>query len=216
LITGGYRSVVVEFTDHLVLVEPNQNSATTDAAIAEAKRLVPGKPIRYVINTHNHFDHSGGLRASVLDGQTIVTHEMNKPLYETWFNNPRTLAAGGPDELEKSGKKPKFEYVGDKKVMQDAMNSIELHHIKGVVHGEDMLFVYFPKIKMIYESDAYNSGAVDAPMRTGAEIDGFEKQFASEIDRVKVDYTHIIPAHQPNPDREVTKLEFLKRVGRTN
>jgi len=216
LITGGYRSVVVEFTDHLVLVEPNQNSATTDLAIAEAKKLVPGKPIRYVINTHNHFDHSGGLRASVLDGQTIVTHEMNKPLYETWFANPRTLAAGGPDELEKSGKKPKFEYVGDKKVMQDAMNSIELYHIKGVVHGEDMLFVYFPKIKMVYESDAYNSGTVDAPMRTGAEIDGFEKQFASEMDRVKVDYTHVIPAHQPNPDREVTKLEFLKRVGRTN
>jgi glyoxylase-like metal-dependent hydrolase (beta-lactamase superfamily II) len=216
LTTGGYRSVVVEFTDHLVLIEANQNSATTDAAIAEAKRLVPGKPIRYVINTHNHFDHSGGLRAAALDGETIVTHELNKPIYESWFAAPRTLAAGGPDELEKSGKKPKFEYVGEKRVMQDAMNSIELYHINGVVHGEDMLFVYLPKIKMVYESDAFNAGPADAPARTAAEVDGFENKFASEMDRVKVDYTHIIPAHQPNPDREVTKLEFMKRVGKAN
>jgi glyoxylase-like metal-dependent hydrolase (beta-lactamase superfamily II) len=216
LITGGYRSVVVEFTDHLVLVEANQNSATTDAAIAEAKRLVPNKPIRYVINTHNHFDHSGGLRSAALEGATIVTHELNKPLYETWFANPRTLAAGGADELEKSGKKARFEYVGEKRVMQDSMNSIELYHINGVVHGEDMLFVYIPKIKMVYESDAFNAGAPDAPARTATEVDGFEKQFAAEMDRVKVDYVAIIPAHQPNPDREVTKLEFMKRVGRAN
>ena len=216
LTTGSYRSVVVEFTDHLVLIEANQNSATTNAAIAEAKRLVPGKPIRYVINTHNHFDHAGGLRAAALEGATIVTHELNKPLYEAWFAAPRTLQAGGPDELEKSGKKPRFEYVGEKRVMQDAMNSIELYHINGVVHGEDMLFVYLPKIKMVYESDAFNAGAPDAPARTAEEVDGFEKQFASEMDRVKVDYTHIIPAHQPNPDREVTRLEFMKRVGRAN
>jgi len=216
LTTGGYRSVVVEFTDHLVLIEANQSSATTDAAIAEAKRLVPNKPITYVINTHNHFDHSGGLRAAVLDGETIVTQEMNKPIYEAWFAAPRTLAAGGPDDLEKSGKKPKFEYVGETKVMKDSMNSIELYHLKGIVHGEDMLIVYLPKIKMVYEADALNAGAPDAPARTAAEVDGFEKQFASEMDRMKIAYEFIIPAHQPNPDHEVSKLEFMKRVGRAN
>jgi glyoxylase-like metal-dependent hydrolase (beta-lactamase superfamily II) len=208
--------VAVEFDDHIVLIEANQNAATTTAAINEAKRLIPNKPIRYVINTHNHFDHAGGLRTAALEGANIVTHEMNKPLYEQWFNNPRTLAAGGPDELEKSGKKARFEYVGDRRVMRDNMNSIELYHLKGVVHGEDMMIVYLPKIKMVFESDAYNAGAPDAPARTAAEVDGFEKLFASEMDRLKIDYTHIIPVHQPNPDREVTKLEFMKRVGRAS
>ena len=208
--------MAVEFTDHIVLIEANQNAATTGPAIAEAKRLIPNKPIRYVINTHNHFDHAGGLRTAALEDAIIVTHELNKPLYEAWFSNPRTLQAGGPDDLEKSGKKAKFEYVGEKRVMQDAVNSIELYHLNGVVHGEDMLIVYLPKIKMVFESDAFNAGAPDAPARTAAEVDGFEKQFANEMDRVKIDYAFLIPAHQPNPDREVTKLEFMKRVGRAN
>lgn len=216
LLTGSYRSVAVEFTDHIVLIEANQNAATTSAAIAEAKRLIPNKPIRYVINTHNHFDHAGGLRTAALDGEIIVTQEMNKPLYEAWFSAPRTLQAGGPDDFEKSGMKAKFEYVGEKKVMQDGMNSIELYHLNGVVHGEDMLIVYLPRIKMVYESDALNAGGPDDAPRAAADVDGFEKQFASEMDRMKIDYAFIIPAHQPNPDHEVSKLEFMKRVGRAN
>ena len=134
MITGGYRSVAVEMKDHIVLIEAPQSEMSTANIIAEVKKTFPNKPIKYVVNTHNHSDHSGGLRAAVAEGAIVITHESNKPLYEKWFSNPRTLLM--PDKLSQSEKKAKFEYMGEKKVLKDSMNTIELYHLRGVRTGK--------------------------------------------------------------------------------
>jgi glyoxylase-like metal-dependent hydrolase (beta-lactamase superfamily II) len=82
LILGGYASLAIEMKDHIVVVEAPQTVERAEAVFAEAKRLIPNKPIRYVINTHHHVDHSGGIRAAMAEGATIVTHEVNKPFFE--------------------------------------------------------------------------------------------------------------------------------------
>jgi len=211
MITGGYRSVAVEMKDHIVVIEAPQSEMTTTNIIAEVKKTFPNKPIKYFINTHSHSDHSGGLRAAVEAGATILTHRMNKPLYEAWFTNTRNLL--NPDALAKSGKKAKFEYMGDKKVLKDSMNTIELYQLKGVAHSEDMIVAYLPKIKAVVEGDAFNAPAANAA--PPANPSGLEKLFASELDRLKIDYTTIIPVHQPNPpDRDITKGDLLKNIGR--
>jgi glyoxylase-like metal-dependent hydrolase (beta-lactamase superfamily II) len=211
MITGGYRSVAVEMKDHIVLIEAPQSDMTTSTIIAEVHKAIPNKPIKYVINTHTHSDHSGGLRAAVEEGATIITHESNKALYEKWFSNPRTLLM--PDNLSKSEKRAKFEYIGEKKIIKD-LNTIELYHLKGAAHSEDMIIAYLPKIKTVVEADAFNAPAANAP--PPATINGFEKLFASELDRLKIDYTTIIPIHQPNPDREILKADLLKNIGKGN
>ena len=61
-------SFLVEFRDHVVIIEAPGNDERTEAVLAEVKRLTPGKPVRYVVNTHHHSDHSGGLRAMVGKG----------------------------------------------------------------------------------------------------------------------------------------------------
>ena len=62
-LTGqSHHSVLVEFDDFLPLVEAPQNEARTLAAIAQARAIQPDKPLQYVVNTHHHFDHSGGIR----------------------------------------------------------------------------------------------------------------------------------------------------------
>ena len=61
------------------------------AYIAEAKKLIPNKPIRYVMNTHPHSDHTGGLPALVAEGATIVTQRNNEEFLEKALNTPRTL-----------------------------------------------------------------------------------------------------------------------------
>ena len=73
-LTGGtHHSVLVEMSDHLIVIEGPQNDARAVAVIEEAKKLVPNKPIKYVVNTHKHFDHAGGLAAFAADG-AIVDH----------------------------------------------------------------------------------------------------------------------------------------------
>ena len=72
--------------DHIVLLEAPQSEMVTTSIIAEVKKAIPNKPIKFVVNTHTHSDHSGGLRAAAAEGAIIITHESNKPLYEKWFS----------------------------------------------------------------------------------------------------------------------------------
>ena len=77
-----HHSVLVEFSEYTVLVEAPQHDTRTLAVIEQARELVPDKPLRYVVNTHHHFDHSGGLRAAVAEGLTVITHESNRSLFD--------------------------------------------------------------------------------------------------------------------------------------
>ena len=143
---------------------------------------------------------------------TIITHESNKPLYEKWFSNPRTLL--NPDALSKSEKKAKFEYIGEKKVLKDNVNTIELYHIKAA-HAEDLLVAYLPKIKAVFEADAFNPPAPNAPAPQA--VNGFERLLADKLQEFKVDYNTIISVHQPGGgDRDVTKADLLKNIGKGN
>jgi glyoxylase-like metal-dependent hydrolase (beta-lactamase superfamily II) len=153
LMTPNARSWAVEFADHVIVVEAITGEARSLAVMDEVAKLVPNKPIRYVINTHAHYDHAGGLRTYVAKGVTVVTHERNKPFYEKVWARPRTIA---PDLLAKSPKPAVFETVNDKKVMTDGTRTIEIYFMKGTSHNAANLIVYMPKEKLIFWGDGYN------------------------------------------------------------
>ena len=90
--------MLVEFNDFVAVVEAPKNEARSLAVIAEVNRLVPNKLIRYLVNTHHHMDHAGGLRTYLSQGTTIVTHESNKQYYLDimFYPAPREL---DPDRL---------------------------------------------------------------------------------------------------------------------
>ena len=78
-LTGGtHHSVVIEMNDHLIVAEGPLNDDRALAVIAEARKLVPGKPIRYLIVSHHHFDHAGGVRAFAGEGVTIITQDASR------------------------------------------------------------------------------------------------------------------------------------------
>jgi len=95
-----HHSVLVEFGDHLALIEAPQNDTRALAVIAKARELRPTKPLTRVINTHHHFDHSGGIRAAVSEGLTVITHRANAAFYRkpwaTRIRSCRTRSAGIP------------------------------------------------------------------------------------------------------------------------
>jgi glyoxylase-like metal-dependent hydrolase (beta-lactamase superfamily II) len=143
---------------------------------------------------------------------------------------PAAPAAGGgrggaaaapapwPDDLQKSGKKVKFQYVKDKWTLKDDTRTIEVYPIKGALHSEDMMVIYLPKEKVIFEADAYNPGAVGAvtnPTANGGQL-AFQKLLASELDRLKIDYTTIVSGHAPGGGgaRDATKQDLMVAIGR--
>jgi glyoxylase-like metal-dependent hydrolase (beta-lactamase superfamily II) len=212
LILGGYAAIAVDFKDYIAIVEGGQNDQRSAAVIAEAKKLIPNKPIKYVINTHQHFDHSGGLRAYVAEGAIVVTQQMNKPYYEKIWANPHTIA---PDKLSQNPKKPKIETVAEKKVMTDGNQVIELYHQQDFGHNDGMLLVYLPKEKVLLEADGFNPPAQPLT-RTPAAISPYTANLEANIARLKLDVERIIPVHYPADGRKVTMAELLTAVGKTN
>jgi glyoxylase-like metal-dependent hydrolase (beta-lactamase superfamily II) len=212
LILGGYASVAVDFKDYIVVIEGPQSEARAMQIITEAKRLIPGKPIRYVVNTHHHIDHSSGLRTFVAEGATVVTHEVNKAYYEKLFALPHTLE---PDRLMKEKKTPTFETVSEKKVMTDGNHVIELHHLRGNGHNEGLLVAYLPKEKILVEADAFNP-----PPQPNAppppSVSPYTANMVEAIDRLKLDVQRIIPIHYPADNRNVSIAELNRWVGRTS
>jgi glyoxylase-like metal-dependent hydrolase (beta-lactamase superfamily II) len=211
LILGGYAAVAVDFKDGIVVIEGPQSDDRANAIIAEAKRLIPNKPIRYVVNTHHHFDHSSGLRAFVAEGATVVTHQVNRSFYENVFTLPRTL---NPDRLARSPRKPAFETLTDKKVMTDGNHVIELHHLQSNGHNEGFIVAWLPKLRILVEADAYNPPAdPTAPFPTPPSP--YTVNLADNLDRLNIDPQRIIAVHAPADGRVVTKAELLKAVGRS-
>jgi hypothetical protein len=94
-------SVLIEMKDYLIVVEAPHGEQRSLAVMGEVKKLVPNKPIKYLINTHHHFDHAAGIRTYAAEGVTIVTHEVNRPYFERAALNSWNLA---PDRLAKSKK----------------------------------------------------------------------------------------------------------------
>src|SRR5262249_5811186 len=156
LITGGYAAIAIDFKDHITILETGQSEARGQAVIAEAKRLISNKPVKYVVNTHSHVDHSSGLRAAVSEGATILTHQLNKAYLEKTLALPHTL---NPDNAQQNSKKPVVEAVGEKRVLTDGVHTVELHHMLNFGHHDAMLIAYLPKEKVLLEADGYNPQA---------------------------------------------------------
>ncbi len=192
---GSHHSVLVEFADHVAVIEAPQSEERSLAVIREVKR-VTGKPIRYLINTHHHFDHSGGLRTYVEAGATIVTNEVNKAFYERVLapTAPRTL---NPDRLAMSKKPPmlKIETFTDKKVMMDKARTLELHLVAGNPHNDGILMAYLPAEKILVEVDLYTPPAPNAAPPTNVSPN--TTNLITNIERLKLDVQRILPLHGP-------------------
>jgi glyoxylase-like metal-dependent hydrolase (beta-lactamase superfamily II) len=203
---GTHHSVVVEFKDYIVVVETPLTDERAEAVLAEAKKLAPNRPIKYVVNTHHHFDHSGGLRAVVAEGIPIITDEQNKPFYEKVWKNPHTLE---PDMLSKKPRKATFIVVKDKYVITDGTQSLELYVTTNNDHNGDMMIGYLPKLKVLIEADLFTPGPANAPVPPVSMT--FANQLYDNIQRLKLEPVTVAPLH----GRVAPYSEMLKMIGKT-
>lgn len=191
LIASGYGSIAVEFRDHVVMFEGPIDDARTAAVNEWVRREIPSKPIKYLVNTHTHFDHAGGVRAYVAEGVTIVTHEMNKAYLEKVWTRPRTLR---PDRLVREPKAPVWDAMTEKKVMTDGTRTLELHQIKDNGHYPYILMGYLPAERILLYGDMYNPPAGNDP-RDLARTNEYANNLYENIQRLKLDVQTIAPIH---------------------
>jgi glyoxylase-like metal-dependent hydrolase (beta-lactamase superfamily II) len=203
--TGGtHHSVILGFNDYVIVVEAPLDETRSSAVISEVKKLYFNKPIRYLVNTHAHFDHAGGIRSYAAEGATILTYVMNKPYYEKTFAMPRTLE---PDKLLQSKKRAVIEAVAEKRVITDGTHTLELYHVPNN-HNEGMLIAYLPKEKIVIEADLYNPPAAGA--KPPEMPSPYTVALVDSLDKLKLNYEKILGLH----GRMATKDELLAAAGR--
>jgi glyoxylase-like metal-dependent hydrolase (beta-lactamase superfamily II) len=180
--------------------------------IAEARRLIPGKSIRYVVNTHAHFDHTAGLRTAVAEGATIVTHRSNVPFLRDVLNRPRTLR---PDALARAPKPIEFVPVDEQFALTGGGREIQLYHLKGMDHVDGMLIVYLPQTKVLVEADAFTP---PGKRRTTAptSINPYNVQLLDNVKRLGLDVERLISIHYAADGRRVGMDELRLATGEAN
>jgi glyoxylase-like metal-dependent hydrolase (beta-lactamase superfamily II) len=203
---GSHNSVAVEFKDYIAVVEAPLDERRNLAVIEEIVKLIPSKPIRFLINTHQHFDHIGGLRTYMHIGATIITHWKNFNFYNSDVLNyaPRTLdpdmmSLWPPTEVAEGYQ---YETVRENYTLSDATRSMHISYVQPLRHVEGMLIAYLPKEKIVIEADLYDSSSGNTTPTTENQA------FYNHVQRLGLDVATIVPIH----GRAVPWSDFLKVI----
>ena len=200
-------SLAVEFKDFVTVVEGPMNDARAVAVIAEVHKQIPNKPIRYMVNTHPHVDHTGGVRGFAAIGATIITQQANVAFIEALLHTPHTII---PDSLSKApNAKFHVEGVEEARTITDGSRKLELYHMRGSNHSSGMLMTYLPAEKILTEGDPWTPGMVkvkptDRPSQRCCD----SQNLYENIKRLNLDVKTFAPIH----GRTATWDEFVKYV----
>jgi glyoxylase-like metal-dependent hydrolase (beta-lactamase superfamily II) len=207
-VTGGpqHHSVLVEFDEYLAVVEAPDSEARSVAVIEEARRLAPNKPIRYIVATHHHFDHTGGLRTYVAEGATVVTHHSNVAYTQQTLARRGTLA---PDRLSLNPRTPTIVGVSDKYEITDGRQTLDVYAASGDDHTSYYALAYLPGPKVLVQNDSYTPGPGEAPPPVVPPENALA--FYESLQPLKLEVRTIVPIHGP---RAFPMAEFLKFIGK--
>jgi glyoxylase-like metal-dependent hydrolase (beta-lactamase superfamily II) len=174
---------VIEFKDHIALYELNVNVSVAKAIIAHARTLAPGKPVTQYIVSHNHFDHTAGLRQAVAEGLTVIQRKGSESQFRDMVAHK---APDYPDDLAKSPKEMKFLAVDDHLRLSDDTQTVDIYWAQNNAHMADAIVAYVPSEKLMLEGDL-----VTAAFDWAHWPDGFRDILA----KFKIDVQRISPVH---------------------
>ena len=191
--TMGSFSLVMVTDDGIIIGDPvNQNHSEI---MLKAIRTITDQPIKYLIYSHNHWDHTSGGQVFKGEGATILSHIDAK----SWLlehPNPKVVVA---DEVWEGNFREIV--LGDK--------TLELHHF-GESHGEGMTVFYLPEGKIIFIVDIVTPKRLPFTIMPDFSPKGWERTL---IDIEKLDFDTAMFGHKRafGPASEVTEIrEYLQ------
>lgn len=198
-VVGGssHNSIVVEFRDFIAVVEAPLHERRSLAVIEAIVKEVPDKPIRYLVNTHSHYDHMGGLRTYLHIGATVITHQRNRLFYENEVltYEPRTLepdlvSLHPPTELSEGYT---MEDLDERYILSDGERLLEVYYVQGLGgHAEGMVMAYLPHERVIIEADLFDPGLVPASV---ARPTALEEAFLRNVMQNRLEPRTVVPVH---------------------
>ena len=179
--------VAVEFADFVVVFEAYGSSLRSIGNIARVRSVIPSKPIRYVISSHYHDDHLGGVREyAALGASFITTRDAVEPLR----TNLLVRHAMRPDSFSAAPKNAVIDIVDSVRVIEDATRRLELYQIGPTAHVDRILIGYLPKERILIEGDL-----LDIPGEKPAAGGEDTEQFADKIRELRLNVERIVPIH---------------------
>jgi glyoxylase-like metal-dependent hydrolase (beta-lactamase superfamily II) len=183
---SSHNTIIIEMRDYLVAVEGPLYEERSYPVIKAVKERFPNKPIRYVIPTHHHLDHAGGIRGFMAEGAIVIVPFIAENFYARVAKAPHTLK---PDSLEKNKRAVVIEsYGGGHRVLTDGNRQIEIWPLP-VSHAEDFQVIYLPREKIVIEADHVSPR--DGQVRPAPAV----KELVDGIDKLNLDVTTIAGIH---------------------
>lgn len=207
---GTHNSVAVEFSNFVAVIEAPLDERRSLAVIDKIAELVPDKPIRYLVNTHDHYDHLGGLRTYLHVGATILTHQRNRMFYEAELLNyvprmlePDMVSLYPPTEISEGYT---MEDIDEKYILGDGRRYLEIYYVQGLgIHVEGMLMAYLPRERILVEADLYDPGLLHA---SRARPTAAERALLDNAKQNDLDPALVAPIHGD----AVTWEDFLRET----
>jgi len=195
-----HNSVIIEMRDHLVVVEAPLYEARSQAVIKTIKERFPGKPIRYIIQTHHHIDHSGGIRGYMAEGAVLLVPAISTDFYTRVAKAPHTLR---PDRLQKSPSAVLIESHAGPRVLNDGSRQIEIIPLP-TSHAEDFQIIYLPREKILIEADHVS------PRKNQIRPGPLPGELLQGIEQLKLDVATIVGIHGDTGDMQALRAVVAK------
>ena len=181
VVGGTHNSLLVEMRDYLIVFDAPISDGQSNWLLNAARSKYPGKPVKYLVLTHHHMDHIGGLRAYAAQGATIVVGKGAAEHYRRVLAAPATR---NPDLPPRDLSKTEIIEVVDKRVFSDGSQQVEAYLIENP-HAAGMLFGYLPGPRLGFVTDLWSPGAAPLPDKlnpnTAALVGGVKKAGISPL-----------------------------------
>jgi hypothetical protein len=156
---GTANNLIVAMRDYLVVFDAPYGELQSRWVIDAAKAKYPGKPIRYLVLTHHHMDHTGGMRTYVAEGATLLVPSQSVEWFQKVINAPHTVV---PDELTKNPQPLKIYGIFENMTIKDETAELLVYNTSSVAenadrpenpHADGMLIGHVVNAKLVYVTD---------------------------------------------------------------
>lgn len=149
VVGGSANNLIVAMKDGIVIIDAPVDGGQSRWVIDAAKAKYPGRPIRQLVMTHHHMDHSGGARAYVAEGAEVVIPAQARPFFEQMMRAQHVLA---PDALAQQPKAAKLVEVKEAMSLKDDTVEINLYNIANP-HADGMIIAHVVGPNLVWVTD---------------------------------------------------------------